>query len=86
MTALTLHAIDDELSRALRRRAAETGESLNRTVKDLLATALGLSAPAARPEPDFMRFAGTLSAKDAKEMREFLADADFSKVDAEEWK
>ena len=86
MTALTLHAIDDDLSRALHRRAAETGESLNRTVKELLAAALGLSSSASRPEPDFMRFAGSLSAKDAEEMRTFLREADFSKVDTGEWK
>ena len=86
MMAITLHAIDDDLSLALQRRAAETGESLNRTIKDLLAVALGLSASEARPDPDFMRFAGKLSRKDADEMRSFLKEANFSKVDAEAWK
>jgi len=36
--------------------------------------------------PDFMRFAGTLSSEDAKEMISFVDHADFSKVDEGMWK
>jgi len=36
--------------------------------------------------PDFMRFAGTLSLEDAKEMSSFVDHADFSKVDEGMWK
>ncbi|MBR1608140.1 MAG: hypothetical protein IJ678_00820 [Kiritimatiellae bacterium] len=86
MTALTLHAIDDDLSAALRRHAAESGESLNQTAKALLRRALGLAGPARRPLPGFMRFAGSLSAADARTMRDFVDKADFSKVDPEDWK
>lgn len=39
-----------------------------------------------RKTPDFMRFAGTLSSNDAKEMSEFVENASFSKVDEEAWK
>lgn len=31
--------------------------------------------------PDFMRFAGSLSSEDAKELNDFVDHADFSKVD-----
>ena len=86
MTALTLHAMDDDLSDALRRRAAEMGESLNQTAKGLLARALGLSGRQERPAPGFMRFAGRLSSRDAAELRTFVDGADFSKVDPEDWK
>ncbi len=37
-------------------------------------------------KPDFMRFAGTLSTEDAKQMTELVNNADFSKVDEEIWK
>lgn len=86
MTALTLHAMDVELADALRRRASELGESLNQTAKELLSTALGLSGERNRPEPGFLRFAGRLSGEDAEEMRRFVSDADFSKVDSGDWK
>jgi len=36
--------------------------------------------------PDFMRFAGSLSAEDATEMTSFVDHADFSKVDRGMWK
>lgn len=86
MTAITLHAMDDDLASALRRHAAEAGESLNQAAKRLLARALGLSGASRRPEPGFMRFAGTLPARDAKAMRRFVDDAAFSKVDEDDWK
>ena len=86
MNALTLHAMDVELVDALRRRASELGESLNQTAKTLLAMSLGLSGAREKPAPGFMRFAGRLSAKDATEMRRFVENADFSKVNPEDWK
>ena len=85
MSALTLHAMDVELADALRRRASELGESLNQTAKGLLAMALGLSGERERPTPGFMRFAGRLSAGDAAEMRRFVENADFSKVNPGDW-
>ena len=86
MSELTLHAMDETLTAALRRRAAETGASLNQAAKSLLAAALGVSAEKERPAPGFMRFAGGLSAKDAAEMRAALDSADFSCVDERDWR
>lgn len=86
MNALTLHALDAELADALRQRASEVGESLNQTAKGLLSMALGLAGRREKPAPGFMRFAGRLSASDASEMRRFVENADFSKVNPEDWK
>ena len=86
MTSLTLHAIDDELSDALRRHALENGKSLNQAAKDLLALALGLEGESKRPDPGFMRFAGGLSSADARKLRETVDRADFSRVAPEDWK
>jgi plasmid stability protein len=86
MTALTLHAMDYELAEALRRRATEMGESLNQTAKGLLSMALGLSGEREKPSPGFMRFAGRLSGKDVADMKRFVENADFSKVDPGDWK
>lgn len=86
MSDLTLHAMDETLAAALRRRAEETGASLNQAAKSLLAAALGVSADRERPAPGFMRFAGRLSAQDAAEMRTALRAADFSRVDERDWR
>ena len=86
MSDLTLHAMDETLAAALRRRAEETGASLNQAAKRLLAAALGVSADRERPAPGFMRFAGRLSAQDAAEMRAALRAADFSRVDERDWR
>lgn len=86
MSDLTLHAMDDTLTAALRRHAAESGASLNQTAKNLLALALGVSAEKERPLPGFMRFAGRLSPKDAAEMRAAVDKADFSRVDPGDWR
>ena len=86
MTALTLHANNDELSDALRRHALENGKSLNQAAKELLARALGLEGGGKRPDPGFMRFAGGLSTADARKLREAVDRADFSRIDPEDWK
>lgn len=86
MSALTLHSMDDNLVLALHRHAAELGTSLNQAAKALLASALGLVATEKRDAPGFMKFAGTVSSKDAEAMRSFVDGADFSKVLAEDWK
>ncbi len=86
MSDLTLHAMDETLAAALRRRAEETGASLNQAAKSLLAASLGVSADRERPAPGFMRFAGRLSAQDAAEMRATLRAANFSRVDERDWR
>lgn len=86
MTALTLHAIDDELSDALHRHASENGKSLNQAAKELLARALGLEGADQRPDPGFMRFAGRMSASEARKLGEAVERADFSRIDPEDWK
>ena len=85
MNAITLHAIDDTLYAALRKYATETEESLNRAAKSLLARALCVRTEE-HPVPGFMRFAGSLSFRDADAMRKFVSTAEFSKVDPKEWK
>ena len=86
MSALTLHTIDDNLAFALRRHADELGTSLNQAAKALLAGALGLTTAESRRRPGFLKFAGSISRKDAKSMMAFVNEAEFSKVSAEDWK
>lgn len=87
MTSLTLHSMDDLLAEALRNHAQALGLSLNTAAKRLLASALGVGAASKeKREPGFMKFAGSLSTKDADEMCTFVNTADFSHVDEDAWK
>lgn len=85
MTALTLHAIDDTLAKRLQRSARLEGKSMNLFAKELLASALGLTAPRRpRVRNDLARFCGTLSDEDAAAIKQTLKD--FDRIDEELWK
>ena len=84
MKSITIHNLDDPLERLIMQRAKSQGASLNKTIKSLLAEALGIRQ---RKKPDnrdeFMDLFGSWSAADA---RSFLkAIHDFEKIDAEDW-
>ena len=85
MNALTLHAMDDSLAFALRKYAAELGVSINQAAKSLLAGALGLTAKRKRTAPGFLKYAGGLSHGEAAELRAFVDDAAFSRIDKSDW-
>lgn len=80
MGDLTLHAVDETLTAALRRHAEETGTSPEQAAKELLALALGVAEGGTRAAPGFMRFAGRLSAKAAAKMRAAVEAADVSRA------
>ena len=83
-TTLTLHSMDETLSKRLRARAKREGKSLNQMAKELLASALGLSkTPAEKRDNGIMAFCGIL--KEGKE--EWLkALEDTERIDPEDWK
>ena len=84
-TALTLHAIDEPLSRKLADYANRTKKSLNQSAKDLLASALGLASPARTDHAeDLERFVGAWDGDTADRLRR-AANA-FSQIDEELWK
>jgi hypothetical protein len=85
MKPITLRGITPELERVLRRRAAESGESLNRVVIELLEQAAGLiRRPPREPHHDLDRFSGTWTAEQADEFDRDLAEQ--RRVEADLWK
>lgn len=84
MTTLTIHALGTTLSHKLKAYAAEQQKSLNQSVKELLAIALGITAPRKRDHRDeFMELCGVWS---DKEVREFQKNtACFSEIEAGMW-
>lgn len=84
MTAsLTLHSMSEELATALRLRADEIGESMNRTAQDLLAGALGLVA-ARQPACDMRDCFGSLKKNEATALLTAVGEQDV--VDEAMWK
>lgn len=86
MKAITLRNMSKEVARAIERRAAEAGVSLNRAVLDLLEEAItGRAAAKRRAEyHDLDELAGRWSAAEARAFDAALAEQ--RSVDAELWR
>lgn len=85
MKAITLRGLPPELGKLIVKRAAESGQSLNRVVIDLLEQGSGLRR---KPRPvlhhDLDRLAGSWSAEEADAFEQDLTRQ--RRVDAELWK
>lgn len=85
MKSITIHGLDDELDKEIRKKAKTQGISLNKTIKRLLTKALGLKSPTEPNHKDvFMDLFGVWSEEDYKEFTESIAE--FKIVDPGEWK
>ncbi len=82
---LTIHELEPTTAKLLMVYARRQSKSLNQSVKDLLAVALGV-APKPRMKVDngLGRFRGCIDRKDASELLAHVEGADFSKVEAED--
>ena len=81
MKHLTVRDIPPELSRALAKEVRQRGQSLNQTVKDLLARALGLEDGGY--DNGLGKFASTWTEQEFQDFER--ATAQFEQVDAEQW-
>ncbi len=85
MSSLTLHNIDEDLARLIKERAQQEGLSLNRTIKKLLAQALGMVQPdKQRHRNEFAEFCGMWSHEEFEEFQR--ATADQRAIDPQDWK
>ena len=85
MKSITIHSLDDALDVLIREKAKAEGTSLNKTIKRLLAEALGLQ----QEEPgdhrqDFLDLHGTWTKDEARRFGGRIKD--LGKVDPEDWK
>jgi len=86
MTTLTIHNLDPETERQLRGRARRDRTSLNQTLKNVLAEAMGTAQrPGKRPDnrADFEEFCGLWDDADLAEFRRTTAD--MRSVDPGDW-
>lgn len=84
MKSITIHGLDDALADRVARKARDEGASLNKTIKKLLAEALGLTpAPQSDRREDFLDLFGSWSDEDYEEFE--IATRDFEEVDPRDW-
>jgi plasmid stability protein len=85
MKAITIHGLDEPLASALRKKASQEGESLNKLVKRLLGEAVGMKPrPKGRHRAEFAAFSGVWTEEDRKEFERRTAE--FERVDPEDWR
>jgi hypothetical protein len=85
MKSMTIHKMDDLLLEAIREQAEARGESINATIKKLLAKAVDLeggSDTAARTG-GYRRFLGLWTAEESAAFESAVAD--FDRIDAGDW-
>lgn len=85
MSTLTIHALDKRVERLIRAKAKNTGKSLNQTLKELLASSVGITEESSNDNTysDFSEFCGIW---DQKQYNDFhAAITDLSQVDPQEW-
>lgn len=82
---LTIHELEPTTARLLMVYARRQSKSLNQSVKDLLAVALGVvPKPRVKVDNGLGRFRGCIDRKVASDLLAYVEGADFSKVDAED--
>ena len=82
---LTIHELEPTTAKLLMVYAKRQSKSLNQSVKDLLAVALGVvSKPRKKVDNGLRRFRGCIDRKDATDLLAYVEGADFSKVDMED--
>ena len=83
--AITIHNIDDEVYAALRDRAAQAKQSLNRTIKELMRVGLGLPTAEERERIEaWKKLCGSISKEDGEEWLKTLEP--FEQIEPEMWK
>ncbi len=84
MKAITIRGIDAEIDSLLRKKAEESGDSINTTILKLLRKALQLDKDRPYPEyHDLDNLAGTWSAEERAEFDKFQEG--FSEIDRDLW-
>ena len=85
MKSITIHGLDHQLDKLIRKRAKKHGISLNKTMKNLLEESLGIKKlPDYDHSEDFMDLFGTWSEEDKKKFDENISELE--KIDEKDWR
>lgn len=83
MTTMTIHA-DDALAEAIRKGAADAGQSISKFIQTTMGTALGLFKRSKKKRPDFLNIKVKLTDEGYREL--MSVQKDFEVIDEEMWK
>jgi hypothetical protein len=84
MKSITIHGIDNQLAELIKSKAESEGLSINKTVRKLLETSLGVRPQTERKNwNDFKEFCGLWTQADLDEFEDKTAD--LRKVDKRDW-
>ena len=84
MKSITIHNIDEPLAELIKSKARSEGLSVNKTIKKILETSLGVKPRGSDTKrSDFEEFCGVWSETDLAEFEERTKE--FRKVDSEDW-
>ena len=85
MTQITLRGLDSDLEKEVRRRARESGKSLNRVIVDILQEVTGLGKGAKRPPANSLKdLAGGWSEEEAHHLLDSIKSCE--QIDEEMWR
>jgi hypothetical protein len=83
MKSITVHGVDEETEKLIKKRAKTEGTSVNMVVKSLLAKALGLDRDKMDNREEFMDLFGMWTKDDEKQF--FEAIKDLEQIHPEDW-
>ena len=83
MTTMTIHA-DDELAAAIRKGAADAGQSISKFIQNTMRTSLGVFKRTRKKRPDFLNVRVKLTDEGYREL--MSVQKDFEVIDEEMWK
>ena len=85
MKSITIHGLDHQLDKLIRKLAKKHGISLNKTMKNLLEESLGIKKLQDYDHSeDFMDLFGTWSEEDKKKFDENISELE--KIDEKDWR
>jgi len=83
MATISIHGLDQNVEQELKELAEQQNQSMDRTIKDILVRALGLTSRRGGNRARFERFCGRWSEQDYAEF--VSATEDFSRIDEKDW-
>lgn len=84
MKSITIHGVEEDIAKLIKKRAREEDTSVNKIVKRLLAKALGINGDRKDNREEFQDLFGIWKEEDEK--RFFEAIRDLEQVHPEDWK
>lgn len=85
MKSITIHGVDKQLAELIKSRAESEGLSVNKTIKKLLETSLGIKPQADKKNlNDFKEFCGLWTDEDLTEFQEKTSD--MRKINKKDWR